>query len=147
MYSYIYTIYIKKIIYNVKHESINYICNDFKSIISTLANKDFNLIENNNEKLINKKITLDFTNNSTKNINKDSLILKHLSKLYAFEIETKQRNQKVYNLFVKDTLQLLKYSSKNESKISNTSTKASSNSIKFENTTLDQIAKTLSVSY
>lgn len=132
---------------NFNQDSISFIGTDFKSVISTLANKDFDLIDSNNEKLLNKKITLDFTNNSTKNINKDSLILKHLSKLYAFEIETKQRNQKVYNLFVKDTLQLLKYSSKNESKISNTSTTASSNSIKFENTTLDQIAKTLSVSY
>src|SRR5699024_992833 len=56
-------------------------------------------------------------------------------------------NQKIYNLLVQDKPQLLKHSSENDNKVSNTSTSVSSNSIKFENTTLDQVAKTLSISY
>jgi len=132
---------------NHNQDSISFIGTDFKNIISTLTNKDIDLIESNNESLLSKRITLNFKNNSTDSLNKDSLILKHLGETYSFEIETKQRNQKIYNLLVQDKPQLLKHSSENDNKVSNTSTSVSSNSIKFENTTLDQVAKTLSISY
>lgn len=133
---------------NFNQDSINFIGTDFKSIIATLTNKDIGLIESNNESLLNKRISLSFKNNSIDSLNKDSLILKHLGEIYLFKIETKQRNQKVYNLLVQDTPQLLKHSSKDDNKVSNASTSVSSNNnIKFENTTLDQVAKTLSLSY
>lgn len=133
---------------NYNQDSISFIGADFKSVISTLTNKDLDLIKTNNESLIDKKITLNYKNNSTSTLNKDSLILKHLSELYLFKIETKQRDEKVYNLFIQDSLQLLKHSSKNDAEISKSSTySVSLNRIKFENTKLDQVAKTLSMSY
>ena len=134
-------------IHNFNQDSISFIGTDFQSIISTLTDTDLDLIDTNNEKFLNKRITLNFVNNSTDSLNQDSLILNHLSDIYSFKIETKQRNQKVYNLFVQDTLQLLQHSPKDKNEVSNTSTTVSYNRLHFENTTLDQIAKTLSVSY
>ena len=64
-----------------------------------------------------------------------------------FKIENKHRNQKVYNLVVQDSIQLYKHLSKTEDEIKNTSISASPTKITFENTTLEQIAKNLSVSY
>lgn len=134
-------------IHNHNQDSISFIGTDFKSIISILTNKDYDLIESNDNSLLNKKITLNYRNNSSDSLNKDSLILKHLSDIYLFKIENKHRNQKVYNLVVQDSLQLYKHLSKTEDEIKNTSTSASSTKIIFENTTLEQIAKNLSVSY
>lgn len=134
-------------IHNHNQDSINFIGTDFKSIISTLTNKDYDLIESNDNSLLNKKITLNYRNNSSDSLNKDSLILKHLSDIYLFKIENKHRNQKVYNLVVQDSIQLYKHLSKTEDEIKNTSISASPTKITFENTTLEQIAKNLSVSY
>lgn len=134
-------------IHNHNQDSITFIGTDFKSIISTLTNIDYDLIESNDNSLLNKKITLNYRNSSSDSLNKDSLILKHLSDIYLFKIENKHRKQKVYNLVVQDSLQLFKHLSKTENEIKNTSTSASSTKITFENTTLEQIAKNLSVSY
>jgi len=134
-------------IHNHNQDSISFIGTDFKNIISILTNKDYDLIESNNNSLLSKKITLNFRNNSPDSLNKDSLILKYLSEIYSFRIENKHRKQRVYNLVVQDSLQLFKHSSNTENKINNTSTSVSLNKITFENTTLEQVAKTLSVSY
>ena len=132
---------------NYNQDSISFIGIDFKSIISTLTKKDLDLIESNNETLLNKKITLNYKNSSPESLNRDSLILEHLSEVYSFKIETKQRNQKVYTLYVKDTLQLFKHLSQKKRESNNISTSISSENITFENTTLEQVAKTLSSSY
>lgn len=132
---------------NYNQDSISFFGIDFKSIVSTLTQKDINLINSNNDNLLNKRITLNFKNNSLDSLNKDSLIIKHLSEVYSFEIETKKRNQKVYNIYVKDTLQLLKHLSQEENEIDNTVTSVSSKNITFKNITLDQMAGTLSSSY
>jgi len=134
-------------IHNHNQDSISFIGTDIKSIISNLTNKDYDLIESNNKSLLSKKITLKFRNNSSDSLNKDSLILKHLSEIYSFKIENKHRKQKVYNLVIQDSLQLFKHSSSTENEINNVSTSVSANKIAFENTTLNEVAKTLSVSY
>ena len=132
---------------NYNQDSISFIGTNIKSIISTLTNKDYDLIESNDNSLLNKKITLNYRNNSSDSLNKDSLILKHLSDIYLFKIENKHRKQKVYNLVIQDSLQLFKHSSSTENEINNVSTSVSANKIAFENTTLNEVAKTLSVSY
>lgn len=134
-------------IHNHNQDSISFIGTDFKNIISILTNKDYDLIESNNNSQLSKKITLNFRSNSSDSLNRDYLILKHLSEIYSFKIENKHRKQRVYNLVVQDSLQLFKHSSNTENKINNTSTSVSLNKITFENTTLEQVAKNLSVSY
>jgi membrane protease YdiL (CAAX protease family) len=128
-------------------DSISFIGADFKSIMSTLTQKDIDLISSNNDNLLNKRISLHFKNNSLDSLNRDSLIIRHLSEVYSFEIEPKKRNQKVHILYVKDTLQLLKHVFKDENEIPNSSTSISLKDITFKNISLKEMAKTLSSNY
>ncbi len=134
-------------IHNYKQDSISFFRTGFKNIISTLTQKNIDLIISNNDNLLSKRITLNFKNNSLDSLNRDSLIIKHLSEVYLFEIETKKRNQKMHTLYVKDTLQLLKHLYQDENEIDNTSISISSKNITFKNATLEQMAETLSSSY
>lgn len=132
---------------NNNQDSISFIGTEFKSIISNLTNKDYDLIESNNKSIISRKITLNYRKKSSDSLNRESLILKHLGDIYSFKIEHKHRKQKVFNLVVQDSLQLFKYLSNTKNGINNTSTIVLSNKITFENTTLEGVAKTLSLNY
>lgn len=132
-------------------DSISFIGKDFKSIVSILAQKDLDLIGSNNENLLNKEITLIYKNNSSESLNRNSLILGHLSEVYSFKIESKRKTQEIYTLHVKDTLQLFKHLSRKENSMSTpvplVRFLSSSENIKFEYITLEIIAQTLSDSY
>nr|WP_315175987.1 CPBP family intramembrane glutamic endopeptidase [uncultured Flavobacterium sp.] len=128
-------------------DSISFKGIDFKLIISTLTKKDYYLIDYNNQEIIEKKITLQFKNKSSKKINRDSIILKHLSDVYLFKIDKKQRSQKVYFLRVIDTLKLLKHSNSMDSDNNTSSIFTNQEGINYENITLQEIAKSLSNNY
>ncbi len=132
---------------NYNQDSIIFTGTDFKNIISTLTKKDVDLIISNNEDLLSKKITLSFKNKSSESLNKDTIILEHLSNVYSFRTELKRSRQKVYLLYVEDSLKLFKHSSQSNGAMKNVYTSVSSRNIKFENTTLDQVAKALGNAY
>lgn len=126
-------------------DSVDFVGTDFKNILSVLLKKEENLIDHNNNALFNKKITLSFKKKSAYHLNKDSIILAHLSKVYAFKLEPKRKNQKIYSLYVKDTLQLLKHCAQSNHNSSNII--LSPEHINAANVTLDQMAKELSSAY
>ncbi len=115
---------------------------DLKSIISTLENKNLNLIEDNNALQMNKIINFQYIKKSNIELNSDSIILSNLSNIYKFKIEKKEKFQDVYNLFIQDTTKLYKYKLDENTKSS--TTEVSKDSIYFSNTYLSDITNSLS---
>jgi len=115
---------------------------DLKSIISTLENKNLNLIEDNNALQMNKIINFQYIKKSNIELNSDSIILSNLSNIYKFKIEKKEKFQDVYNLFIQDTTKLYKY--KLDENTNSSTTEVSKDSIYFSNTYLSDITNSLS---
>lgn len=113
-----------------------------KSIISTLVNKNLNLIEDNNSLQMNKIINFQYIKKSNIELNSDSIILSNLSNIYKFKIEKKEKIQDVYNLFIQDTTKLYKY--KLDENTNSSTMEVSKDSIKFSNTYLSDISNSLS---
>lgn len=132
---------------NHNEDSINFIGTSLKNIISTLTKKDLDLIDSNNKIKVSKNLTLNFKKISLKNINKDSIMIKHLIDMYSFDIEKKQKNQKVYCLYIKDTVKLFNHISQKNNVTNHTSTSITVKNITFKNVKLNQISKTLSTNY
>ncbi len=140
---------VKDVSINYTEDSIQFVGVDMKNTIATLTNKDEYLVDGSST-LLNKKITLSYKKKLDINLNKDSIILYHLGKTYNFRLEPKYKLQKVYSLYVSDTLLLSKHYSRNyneDSSITSTTTTVSSKSITLEYITLEQIARDLSSSY
>lgn len=127
-----------------KNDSVNIKGKSLKSIISFLTSKEKNLIDLNNDSLKNTKINLEYKNQSQHKLNRDSLILKHLSEVYSFEITSEIRNQEVYQLKVNDSIKLLNHLAQPEDE---TLIHITSKSIEYTNTNLKQVSQTLSTIY
>ncbi len=125
-----------------KNDSIFFKGNTLKGIISILTKKDEKLIDLKNEGLENTRINLAYKNHSKHDLNKDSLILKHLKEVYSFEVNTEIRHQEIYQLYVKDTLKLMKHLSNVQDQIH---IQSDNKSVNYKNADLNQIAESLSI--
>ena len=137
-------------------DSINFHEMSLKSIINILFEKDEFLSETNNPQLADTKINLILVNHARGIFENKEIILKHLSDLYNFDVEVlkKEHEQGVWNLVIRDTVELMKYKSKTQDeqpvhslvKIDATEFrrgKSSSIRMEFENAELPTIANSL----
>lgn len=127
-----------------KQDSINFKGKSLKSIISVLTHKEYNLIDLNNPSLKNTMINLRFKKHSKLNMNRDSLILEYLAEVYSFDTVNEIRNQKVHQLYVKDTIKLFKYLAQPEEE---TLIHVNYKSISYTKTNLNQVSRILSNNY
>ncbi|MDG4945208.1 CPBP family intramembrane metalloprotease [Weeksellaceae bacterium KMM 9713] len=127
-----------------KNDSINFKGKDLKNIISILTQRDYNFIDLNNDSLKNTKINLEYKNQSQHKLNRDSLILKHLSEVYSFEMTSEIRNQELYLLKVNDSIKLFNHLAKTEDEIL---IHITSKSIEYTKTNLKQVSQSLSTIY
>lgn len=115
-----------------------------KEIISTLNKKEVAAIETNNTKSLNEKLNLIFVNTSGREINKDSLLLDELKRIYQFDIENLNREEKIHQLYVKDSLLLNTFLSKEGE---SSSTIVTTNEIEFKHAGFHEIAKAFTKQY
>jgi hypothetical protein len=125
----------------VDGDTINFNATSLKLIINTLLEKNEYLLETNNLKAANKRITLAFVNHTKDIFESKDIILKHLSELYNFDIEFLTKEQEVWELIIQDTSKLMKYKSKeSEDRGWGIATNKLTDDISFNNSDLKTIA-------
>ena len=133
-----------KSVSSIYTDSVSFKGTRLKSIIALLLEKDESLIETNNNQIVEKKINLNFKKYSKDSSDYKKIILKHLSQVYNFNLESTKKKQETLELYVEDSLLLTKYKSKIIGKSINI---ISSKEIKIENSDLTSVANILTSSY
>jgi membrane protease YdiL (CAAX protease family) len=133
-----------KSVSSIYTDSVSFKGTRLKSIIALLLEKDESLIETNNNQIVEKKINLNFKKYSKDSSDYKKIILKHLSQVYNFNLESTKKKQETFELYVQDSLLLTKYKSKIIGKSINI---ISLKEIKIENSDLTSVANILTSSY
>lgn len=126
-------------------DTINFNGTSLKSIIAYLLEKDEKLIDFSSNQMADKRISLSYKKYIKDTTDDKKAILKHLSQVYNFKLESNKVFQLIWEMDLQDSTKLLKHKSSNNGNSSITS--MSSEEIKIENADLVQIAKELSSSY
>ncbi len=126
-------------------DTINFNGTSLKSIIAYLLEKDEKLIDFSSNQMADKRISLGFKKYSKNSSDDKKTILKHLSQVYNFKLESNKTFQLVWEIDLQDSTKLLKHKSNTLGNSSITS--MSSEEIKIENADLAQLAKDLTSNY
>jgi hypothetical protein len=135
---------VNKSVSSIYTDSVSFKGTRLQSIIALLLEKDESLIVTNNNQIVEKKINLNFKKYSKDSSDYKKIILKHLSQVYNFNLESTKKKQETLELYVQDSLLLTKYKSKIIGKSINI---ISSKEIKIENSDLTSVANILTSSY
>jgi membrane protease YdiL (CAAX protease family) len=126
-------------------DTINFNGTSLKSIIAYLLEKDEKLIDFSSNQMADKRISLSFKKYSKDSSNDKKTILKHLSQVYNFKLESNKVFQLIWEIDLQDSAKLLKHKSNTLGNSSITS--MSLKEIKIENADLAQLAKDLTSNY
>ena len=131
--------------FSMGDDKISFGGRSLKLIICDLLGQEEYSVKTNNPKLARTKMNLVFSSHS-KDFESRELILKYLSDLYDFDIETEKIIQEAWELEIRNAWKLMEYkSTSNTNDYSKTTT--SEKEIKFENANLQAVAHTLASNY
>lgn len=137
----------KSFINNYGEDSLTIKNTSLRNIVAIVTNKELQLIDSDDKIKLDKNLNLEFIKTTELALNRDSIILYHLSDWYGFNIEYKQRQEEVYLIQVIDSLKFLSHSQNPNNTTEESRTIINKKAIQFENTAMEQIAIILGEHY